>query len=172
MSREIMQAIGVRAIEMIEENIANGIGYDGSRFAYSEQPFARPVGRLPGRRSFEKEGRLKLFTANSGALWAVVTGGYADWRAMQGLNPHGDFLQVTGKMLRNMGIIGIGADQVRIGFDDPVQAKKALWLNVLGAGSSRRLWKFLGLQPHQRTELAEYAATLFSRSDLGSLINL
>lgn len=170
--RDALQKVGMRALEMIEENIAAGRSYDGTKYSYSTKPFARPVGKLPGRKKFQAEGRLKMFTTKQGHLWAVVTGGYKDWRAMNKLNPNGDYLQATGAMLRNLSVVEVDDEKVRLGFTDPTQRRKALWLEVTGAGRSRRLWKFLGLSDTQQQELAEYAATLLVGADLTKSLNL
>lgn len=162
--REVLWRVGQRALQMIEDNIRDGVDYQGAKYAYSTNPFARPAGRIKGRKKLEEEGRLKSFTTAKGKLWVVVTGGYKDWRAIQGLNPDGDFLQASGRMMRNLQVLPTSADTVRIGFTDPEQAKKALWLSVTGAGRSRKLWRFLGLRPQQERELAEYAATLTSEA--------
>lgn len=170
--REVMQKVGMRALEMIEENIAAGVSYDGTRYAYSTKPFARPIGKLTGRAKMVKEGRLKLFNTAEGKLWAVVTGGYKDWRRMNKLNPDGDYLQATGAMLRNLNVVEATDTTVRLGFTDPTQRRKAFWLEVTGASRSRRLWKFLGLSDQQREELAAYAASLLVGADISKMVNL
>ena len=60
-----------------------------------------------------------------------------------------DLLTYRGEMLRDMNIVNNSNNSTVIGFTDPVQARKAFWLNVSGVGRSRKLWKFLGLRKEQ-----------------------
>jgi len=68
---------------------------------------------------------LAPFKAKDGKLWAVVKGGYKDLRAMRGQKTDGDWLTSTGAMMRNLNVAGVTDETVRIGFDDPVQERKA-----------------------------------------------
>lgn len=160
LSAGILNKVGQRALQMIEDNIRAGVDSDGQRYSYSTRPFAMPARRIKGRKALEAEGRIRTFTTAQGKLWMVVTGGYRDWRIMQGADPDGDFLTMSGRMLRNLQVLPPSEDSVRIGFTDTEQAQKALWLSVTGAGRSRKLWRFMGLQKSQERELAEYAAVL------------
>lgn len=171
-TKAIMTAVGLRVIEMIEDNIRAGVSYDGTRFRYSERPFSMPAGatRVGNRmKQFQREGRLVAYMAKSKRLWVVVPKGYKDLRDMRGRNPTGDFLTDTGKMLRNLKVLSVTETEVKIGFDDPEQEQKALWLNVTGVGRSRRLWKFLGLSQQQQDELAAIAAFEMNREEIEKL---
>ncbi|OJX56779.1 MAG: hypothetical protein BGO89_09615 [Candidatus Kapaibacterium thiocyanatum] len=55
----------------------------------------------------------------------MVKGGYKDLRAMRGQKTDGDWLTSTGAMMRNLNVAGVTDETVRIGFDDPVQERKA-----------------------------------------------
>lgn len=164
--KDVLRKIGVRAVQMISDNVRLGLDSKGNRFSYSTRPFAMPGGKFRNAKGFVEEGRLEAFTTPKGKLWYVVTGGYKDLRSMRGQNPEGDFLQVTGAMMRNLNVTRVTDTSVRIGFDDPAQEKKALWLSVTGAGRSRRLWRFMGLRPEQEHELAEFAGQLVVGSAL------
>jgi len=85
---------------------------------------------------------------------------------MRGQNPEGDYLQATGAMMRSLNVTKLTETSVSVGFDDPVQEQKALWLSVTGAGRSRRPWRFMGLQAAQEVELAEYVGQLIVGSGL------
>lgn len=171
MSKEIMNAVAVRARQMILENIAAGIDINGNKYKFSDKPFARPYDpKLKGVKQLVKEGRLTLFLKNKKRFWMVVEKGYADYRRMKGLSADGDFLTLTGAMLRNLQIIELAENSFQLGFTDATQLKKALWFNVMGVGKSKRLWQFLGLRKEQIDELSEYAATLFSEKYLEDLM--
>lgn len=122
---DIMQRLAVRAVAMIEESIAAGVSYDGRAYKYGTKPFARPLRDLE---RFVDEGRVKPFTTTQGKLWALIPGGYRDWRSMHGLNPGGDVLQASGVILRNLNVLSVTGDRATLGFDDPVQREKAFWL--------------------------------------------
>lgn len=164
--KDVLRQIGVRAVQMISDNVRLGVDSKGNRFSYSTKPFAMPGGKFRGVKGFIEEKRLEAFTTKSGHLWYVVTGGYKDLRRMRGQNPEGDYLQATGAMMRNLNVTKLTDASVSIGFDDPVQEQKALWLSVTGVGRSRRLWRFMGLQPAQEAELAEFAGKLIVGSGL------
>ncbi|HRK05240.1 MAG TPA: hypothetical protein PLW14_09105 [Chlorobiota bacterium] len=171
-SKAIMTAVGLRVIEMIEDNIRRGESYDGTKFRYSERPFAMPAGatRLgPRMKAFIKDGRLTAYMAKGKRLWVVIPKGYKDLRSMRGQNAAGDFLTASGRMLRNLQILSVTDTTVKIGFSDPEQEQKALWLNVTGVGRSRRLWRFLGLSPQQQDELAAIAAFEMNRDEIEKL---
>ncbi len=53
-------------------------------------------------------------------------------------------------MLRSLTVIKIDNNQAIIGFTNSSDAKKAYYLNVSGAGKSRKLWKFLGITTKQK----------------------
>lgn len=171
MTQDIMNKIAVRARQMILDNVTKGIDIDGKRYGYSETPFARPYDpKLKGVKGLVKEGRLMLFLKGKQRFWMVVKKGYKDYRRMKGQNPDGDFLQVSGAMLRNLQITELTDTSFTLGFTDAVQLKKALWFNVMGVGKSKKLWKFLGLRKEQETELAEYAASLMTEKFLEQLL--
>lgn len=168
MSRATFQKIGSIALQMINENIRAGKSYDGEMFRYSENPFWRPydptIAKKLGKPGEREDGALyKLLTNKDGKLSMLVFG-YKAYKAKIYPDSAGDFLTATGKMLRNLQITKIdeSAGVVTLGFTDPEQEKKAFYLNVSGAGPSRKLWRFLGLTKAQETELAEIAAKEFS----------
>jgi hypothetical protein len=170
---DVMKAVGARALAMIEENVRRGVGYDGRQFLYSMKPFARPIPKgFTKKRLKELEAaeRIKRFRTKEGKLWMVVMHGYRDYRQMIGADPNGDFLQLTGAMMRNLNVIDSDVDTVRLGFDDPVQARKALYLSVTGAGKSRRLWRFMGITQKQQNELTEYAAGMLVEADIAKIL--
>ncbi len=169
---ELLKRVGVRVVQMIEDNVRKGISSDGRRFAYSTRPFARPLTRSPKNKEFIAQGRLVPYLTKKGKLWAVVPGGYKDWRSMKGLNPDGDFLQDSGEMMRNLAVIGVTDDAAILGFTDEEAAKKAFWLNDVGAGKSRRLMKFLGIRPEQRKELALFVGENLTADDVLAMIRI
>lgn len=153
----IMTRAGLRAIELINEQIEAAKDRNGQSYSYSTKPFARPMGGLKGvniKRSI-KQGDFSPFTTKAGARWIIVPGGYKRLRELQGLSSTSDYLQSTGQMLRDMTILESGQSQVRIGFRTRRSARLAFWLNVSGAGKSRKLWRFFGLTAGNRRKLAQ-----------------
>lgn len=156
---------------MILENVAAGLDIHGKKYKYSTRPFARPFDpKLKGVKGLAKEGRLTIFLRGKTRHWMVVTGGYEDYRRMKGKNPTGDWLTDTGAMLRNLQIIELTDESASLGFTDPLQLKKATWLNIEGAGKGKRLWQFLGLRKEQEIELAQYAASLLTEKYIEEML--
>lgn len=164
----LLGKLSVKVLELIEKQIEEGIDIDGKKYEYSTKPFARPIKGIPYFKSFakraEKSGRLKQFTAKSGSLWAVFTGGYREYRELTKRDPDGDFLNYKGEMLAAMTSTPQGDSSVVVGFSSRKAAEKAFWLNVSGVGKSRKLWKFLGLTKENERILVDYAKDLIVQS--------
>ena len=157
---------------MILDNAREGIDIKGKKYQYSTKPFARPYDpSLKGIKGYVADKRLELFRTKQDKLWMIVTKGYKDYRMMRGQDPDGDFLTVSGAMLRNLQVTSLTDTDVTLGFTDSVQLKKALWFNVMGVGKGKKLWEFLGLRKQQEEELARYAASLFTAEFLQQQIN-
>lgn len=107
---------------------------------------------------------MRKFTTKHGKLWYLIYGGYRSWREINKRNPDGDFLQWSGQMLRSISAKQESDDRAVIYFADAESAKKAFWLNVSGAGRSRKLWKFFGLTKENEQKLLEYAAELLGKN--------
>lgn len=162
----IINQIAFRAIELIEEQVSQGIDIDGKSYEYSTKPFALPAGKKRfAKKMFDNDskkyvGQMRKFKAKSGKFWYLVHGGYRSWRELNNRNPDGDFLQWSGQMLRSISARQDNANSSTIYFTDAESAQKAFWFNVSGVGRSRRLWKFFGLTKENEQKLAEYAAEL------------
>lgn len=170
-ARDIAHQVGIMMLAMIEQNIRAGHDADGKPYAYSTRPFVMPAGRFAkltkkDKHSLHEDARLTFFMTKARKLWVLVHKGYRDLRAIRGRSPSGDFLQDTGAMMRNMSVIRHDEYSATIGFLSPKEAQKALWLNVLGAGKSRKVWKFLGITREQQQALAEHAARLYAQAGL------
>lgn len=167
LDRSILQKIADKAIELINEQIEEGVDYDGEKYEYSSKPFARPVYGIPNFKIFKKtairEGKLKLFTTKKGSLWALFTGGYKEFRELTKRSPNSDFLNYTGRMLASM-TSKVQNNQIVVSFSTPQAEKKAFFLNISGVGKSRKLWKFLGLTKENEKILLEYAESLISQN--------
>ncbi|MEO0075962.1 MAG: hypothetical protein ABIK31_07700 [candidate division WOR-3 bacterium] len=173
--QDILQKLSIRAVELINEQIARGVDADGKSYKYSTRPFARPAGGIPRFGQFakkaEKEGRLQYYTTKKGSKWVIFKGGYADYRKLTGRNPDGDFLEFTGEMLASMTGFARQPNQVVVGFSSQKAAERAFWFNVSGVGKNRKLWKFLGLTPENEKVLVNYAAELLTRTvELNTLL--
>lgn len=161
----ILQA-AILAIELINEQIAAGRDINNKPYKYGTRPFARPLGGLRGVniKSAVKSGKIKPFSTKNGARWGVITGGYASLREMRGLSTSGDFLQDTGRLLRDLTAKQTSGIEARIGFSSTRSAEIAYYLNKSGAGKSRRLWQFLGLTPENRQKLADELGVLIAEN--------
>jgi len=152
-----LKRIGLRAVSMIRDRTLRGVGADGAPFKpYSTQPFALPLGAITKRAQRALGDDMKIITSKrSGALWAVITGGYAALKDAA-YPQYGGVVNLsrTGAMLRALTVIGVnGSGQVtiRIGFAREEEAQKALWNDARG----RRI---LGFTQEERTDLAGAAA--------------
>ena len=62
LERSVLQKIADKALELINEQIEDGVDYDGVKYEYSSKPFARPVYGIPNFKIFKKtairEGKL------------------------------------------------------------------------------------------------------------------
>jgi len=145
-SINILNKIGARVIELINEQVAKGIDYEGNTYSYSTKPFSRPArGQYLSKfKRAEKENKVKYFKTKKGSLWMVVLGGYKSYRNIIGRSDNSDYLQDTGKMLAAL-TYKVKGDKIQIGFTSKKEAEKAFWLNTAGAGKSKTKWKFLGL---------------------------
>jgi len=163
MTPDILREIALRAVELINEQIAEGIDIRGQRYAYSTKPFVRPFDpRIKNIQALVKQGKITEFTSKkTGSLWMYVAGGYKSYREMIGRNPDGDFLTDTGKMLASMSVRVTGEGEAEVYFNEPEAAEQAFWLTVSGAGKSRRLWRFLGLTAERKQQLEQEVAEDF-----------
>lgn len=165
--------IAFKAIELIREQIDEGIDADGKPYAYSTKPFAKPYGKLTKKleRMLKKEpDRLGIIKRNGGN-WLVVKKGYKDWRELNNRSSDGDFLQWTGQLLRSMSARAEGENVGVVYFTDAAMAERAFWMNVSGVGRGRKLWKFLGLTKANEQKLAEWAKEKFAAEiDLTKII--
>jgi hypothetical protein len=181
----VLKRLGQRALQLIEEGVRDGIDIEGKPYAYSTKPFVRPLGgpdlnatqlnrvrtriRTEGKRKPEDK-TLQPFTTERGSLWVRIPGGYKSWKELVfNRVDGGPFLQGRGDMLRAMAVTQVSEDAVTLGFTDPEQAQKAFWLNVSGAGKSRKLWRFFGLRPEQQQALLPIIAPEYRKATLKAL---
>lgn len=166
----IINQIAFRAIELLEEQVKQGIDAEGKKYEYSTKPFALPAGKKRFAKTlFDNDdknyvGKMRKFKAKSGKMWYLVHGGYRSWRELNNRNPDGDFLQWSGQMLRSISARHEADDRAVIYFTDAESAKKAFWFNVSGVGRSRKLWKFFGLTKENEQKLLQYAAELLGKN--------
>jgi|GEM_PF-1200651 len=155
--KDILNRIAIRALELVHQQINEGIDIDGNHYQYSKHPFSRPAGGMPLKSSLkqlEKEGKLAVFITKQGRLWVTVKGGYRSYREMTGREPNDDFLTFTGKMLASL-TAKTRANTITLGFSQPKEADLAYKLQILGVGRSKKLWKFLGLTKKNEEILKE-----------------
>jgi hypothetical protein len=166
LAEHTLNVAGVTALAMITDKVRRGVDVNGTSYRYSDKPFYMPFNKKIYSRLGGKSGEGRLFNVvhskRTDTLGMIILGGYAAFKQNVYPDTANDFLTVTGKMLRNLKIIayGIGGDSVLLGWNDPVQAQKAFWLNVSGAGKGRKLWKFFGLSTAEQQQLADKLAPL------------
>jgi hypothetical protein len=153
----LLKRIGDDALAMITEQIGSGVDYEGGSYAYSTKPFWRPwapdVVRKLGGKAGEGTFYHTFFSHNTGAAGLLILGGYKAYKEKMNPTAASKYLTWSGKMLRNMKPFAPADDSITIGWTDPVIAQRAFWLNVSGAGRSRKLWKFLGLSAKHQEDL-------------------
>lgn len=156
--KKLLSIAGVKALAYIETNIKSGTDYQGKSFRYSQKPFYRPYDKRIVQKLGGKNGAGKLYdiiTNKDGKLGMIILGGYDSLKKNLYPQSYDHFLTQTGKMLRSMSVIKVDDTTAIIGFSDAESSQKAFWLNVSGAGRSRKLWQFLGISKSQEKELAE-----------------
>lgn len=142
----LSERIALRAIELINQQIADGIDIDGKKYKYSEKPFAMPYSSKVVK-AFGKDGKGKYYnvTSKNGKRWLIITKGYKSYREAFNREVDKDFLQWSGNMLAAIDVINYDTYSAEIGFRNKKAAQIAYYLNVSGAGRGRKLWKFFGL---------------------------
>jgi hypothetical protein len=158
----LLRQIGLRTIAFIRERTLKGIDADGALFhPYSTTPFARPYGGITQRTKANLGDRLQVFTnPKSGKLWAVIEGGYEEYKRAAYPSDSGVNLTATGAMLRALTIVSVdeGTNTVVIGFARAEEAEKALYHDQIGAGPRRVIRHFMGVSPSEREELGKLGA--------------
>lgn len=173
-----LRKIGLRAIEMIEENVGKGIDIEGKKFEpYSTNPFSMPLGAFfanttkKQRETLANEGDLQIFRSkSSGKRWIRIDGGYANFKNARFPQDGGAVnLQVRGSrgrgMMSQIAVLKTepssgGESSIVIGFLSSEAAQLATYHHVTGAGKSKTLRRFFGITPSQEIALAEYAEKL------------
>lgn len=140
------ERVAYRAIELINQQIADGIDIDGKKYKYSESPFLMPYSsKVVSKFGKDAKGKLYNVINKNGKRWLVITKGYKSYREAFNRATDSDFLQWTGNLLSSIDIINSDSDSAEIGFTNQKAAQIAYYLNVSGAGRGRKLWKFFGL---------------------------
>jgi hypothetical protein len=145
-----LQRAGLLAVELVLEQTAAGIDRHGQPFRpYSTRRLAVPAGSITKAAQARLGGALEYFTtARTGALWALVEGGYAALKAARYPQDGGAVnLHATGAMMRSMGVVAQDDNSVTIGFTRTEEAQKAGW-NI-------ETRDFLGLTDAHAAEVGE-----------------
>lgn len=160
-NRQILEKVAIRVIELINEQIENGVDIENIKYSYSTSPFVRPLSpkHFAKVKRAVKDDKANIFTTKKGSKWVFIKGGYKDYRRIIGRDPDGDFLQDTGKMLASLNY-SINHNEIQVTFSSTEDAQKAYWLNVAGVGKSKKKWKFLGLNENSKQKLIEEFSNL------------
>lgn len=180
---EMIRRIAVMIVGRIQERTSKGIDMHGKPFEpYSSRTFAMPYGAFlqyfsfgakdpentAGIRRYNKLGTgYSLFKTKSGAIWALVEGGYLNMKKARFKTGETRVnLQVRGMrggMMGDLQILSIeklGDDkrEIVIGFRNAEAAKLAMYHQLLGAGKRKVLRQFLGITPQEMNDIAEEVA--------------
>jgi len=147
-SEQLLKNIGNDVIAGIMDNINKGVDVDGNNFAYSEKNYYRPFDKSIYSKLRKDQSFGKVITGSGGKLGFIIFG-YKKFKEVFNPSAKNDFLNWSGKMLRDINILSNSENKIIIGFTDPNNAKKAYWFNAAGVSKSRKLWKFLGLRQQQ-----------------------
>lgn len=142
----LSERVAYRAIDLINQQIKDGIDIDGKPYKYSESPFLMPYSsKVTAKFGKDNKGKLYNIVNKNGKKWLIITKGYKSYREVFNRATDSDFLQWTGNLLSSIDIINSDSDSAEIGFTNRKAAQIAYYLNVSGAGRGRKLWKFFGL---------------------------
>ena len=147
---DALRRAGLLAVELVLARTGEGIDRHGQPFRpYSTKPLAVPAGSITKAAQARLSGALSLFTsARSGALWALVDGGYEALKAARYPQDGGTVnLHATGAMTRGLGVVAQDEGSVTIGFARTEEAEKAGW-NI-------ETRDFLGLTDDQERTVAD-----------------
>lgn len=146
-----LKKVGLRAVQLIRARTLKGRDmFDETFKPYSKKPFAMPIGAIRkgalGKLK-KQEDQLTVFQASSGAMWAVITGGYSALRGAMGRETGQVNMSLTGAMLRGMTVTSVHPEGnvVMLGFADKDSATLAYYHNVAGAGKGKTKREFFGL---------------------------
>lgn len=164
--RASLRRAGQRAVALIVKRTQQGKDKNNVAFEpYSTTPFAMPAGG-GARGTLQEmvdEERASFFETKQGALWAVVNGGYAAYKAARYGQDDGTVnLSATGSMMRGLTVTAVSSrgenGRVTIGFTRIEEANKAYYHTVSGAGPSRTIRDFMGLTDEGLDEVQNIVA--------------
>lgn len=161
---DALRRVGLSIVSIIVERTRQGQGVDGRLKPYSTRPFARPLGGIPSRTISALGEGLQRFTTKQGALWAIITGGYAAYKkARYPQDSGGVNMTATGGMLRSMTVAAVdeATGKIVIGFSRDDAAELAYYHNVSGAGRGRTIRRFMGLTAEEEIRVARIAGEAF-----------
>lgn len=158
---KLLRKSGTIARALILDQIKSGYSVDGDKYEYGTESYYRPYARGIVNKLGGKAGEgvyYDIVTRKNGQLGMIILGGYKAFKAKVNPSAATDFLVYSGKMLRNFKLLTLADSTVTLGFDDPVQQQKAYWLQVSGAGKSRKKWRFIGLNEEQVKKITDAIA--------------
>ncbi len=162
----LLMKIGSKAVLIIKQRTAKGIFLSGSSSnanRYSTKPFAMPLGAVKKKDVLwkmlkgEYNDETELFRTKSKRLWVVIKRGYKWLREKSGKQSSRVDMRWSGKLLRSLRVLKVdpASGVIEIGHGDAQNKKLAEYHNVLGAGKSKRLHKYLGLTEKELEEMVK-----------------
>jgi hypothetical protein len=144
-----LSEIGILAIEAINDNVRRGVDGDGAPFEkYKSVRHWMKKNRKRLTKTQKKQGKTAEEVFGASAKSAQVD------------------LQQTGEMLAALTYrVDAPKNSVTLFFSTKRAERKAYWHNISGAGKSRILRKFMGLQPGQIAKIKEIVPDLAQRGD-------
>lgn len=171
-SAQLLKSIGNKTLSFILDNIKKGISYQGDKFQYSENDFYIPFSPKIYSAYKKDSSFARIVSTNSGKLGFIIFG-YKKYKEKFYPDSLNNFLTASGKMLRDLNLLKISDNEIILGFSDVRNSQIAYWLNVSGAGKSRKLWKFLGLSQKQVDKLSsDYQPFIKNEIEKNFLSNL
>lgn len=165
-SRRHLRRAGERAVQLVVQRTQEGTDRHGADFQpYSTTPFAMPAGggAHGALKRLVDNDEASFFETKKGALWAVVEGGYAAYKAERyGQDGGAVNLTATGSMLRSLQVVSVQqsatSGQVTVGFARIEDAEKAYYHSVAGAGPGKTIRDFMGLTDAEEEIVAQEVA--------------
>lgn len=160
---QALRQLGLLGIQIITERTARGVDAEGKPFKpYGTSPFAMPYGGITAKARAALGDSLQAFRTKGGAMWAVITGGYAAYKKAAYPQDGGEVnLTATGTMMQQLTVVKVipSTNTVVLGFASIEAATIAYYHNVAGAGPSKVRRKFMGFTRAEAERLAAMART-------------
>ncbi len=163
--KSLLLKIGQRSVVIIKKRVADGIFLEGSTPGaekYSTKPFAMPIGAIKKKKLMmdilkgKHTDDTQLITSKkTGHLWVIIKKGYRWLREQSGKNFNKVDFTWTREFMRSLQVLKVNKTEVEIGHRGERNKQLAKWHNVMGAGKSKKIRKYLALTDKELQQIAE-----------------